>query len=138
VGFFYYLLKVVNQMELEKIMYKEVAKSLKIKPQECANFIKEHNGVKDWCAIRDKQCPMVHGLSFKCHTMPPEQLYLCPVLQELNSDKDGQLVTLFKAKACQKCGNSFSGSRSNHCEFCRESIKRDKARLRKQKERSLI
>lgn len=122
-------------MEQEKIMYKEVAKSLKTKPQDCANFLKEHNGETGWCAIRDTKCPMVHGIEFKYHTIPPEQLHLCSVLQELNSDDNGQLVTLSKAKACEKCGKSFSGSRSSHCEFCREAIKRDKARLRKQKQR---
>lgn len=121
-------------MEQEKIMYKDVAKSLKIKPQECANFLKEHNDEKGWCAIRDTKCPMVHGIEFKYHTMPLDQLYLCPVLQELNSDKEDKLITA-NTKNCQKCNKSFSGSRSNHCEFCRETIKRDKARLRKRKER---
>ncbi|MFS0890651.1 hypothetical protein [Peribacillus frigoritolerans] len=123
-------------MEQEKILYKEVSKSLKVKPQECANFLKELNGQKDWCAIRDTKCPMVHGIEFKFHTIPPEQLYLCSVLQELNSTREGQLIKVSKTKNCQKCSKSFSGSRSNHCEFCREAIKRDKARLRKQKERS--
>lgn len=118
-----------------KVMYKEVANSLKIKSEDCSYFLKEHNGFKDWCAIRDKQCPMVHGLTFKCNSMSPDQLYLCPHLQELNSDKNGHLVTLTKTKNCGKCRKPFTGSRSKHCEFCRETFKRDKARLRKQKQR---
>lgn len=122
-------------MEKGKVLYREVSKKLKVKPQHCANFLKEFNGDKNWCAIRDTKCPMIHGIETRWHTIPPEKLYLCPVLEELNSDSNGNLLVSSKEKQCVKCNRSFSDSRSKHCDHCRETIKRDKARLRKQKER---
>jgi hypothetical protein len=128
-------LKGVKRMR-EKVLYREVSKSLRVKPQDCANFTKEFNGEKDWCLIRDTKCPMIHGIEFPYHTIPPERLYLCPVLQELNLDKKGQLG-IAKGKDCQKCGKPFLGSRSHFCEFCRYENKRDQARQRKRKERAM-
>lgn len=117
-----------------KVLYKDVADSLLVKPRDCASCV-NYNGEKDWCAIRDTKCPMLHGLQAGFSYFPPDRLHLCPVLQKLNTDKSGQLIQV-KQKNCKQCGDPFNNSRSPYCQFCRNVQKRDKARQRKQKQRN--
>lgn len=117
-----------------KVLYKDVADSLLLKPRDCANCV-TYNGQKDWCAIRDTKCPMLHGIQLDFSYFPPKKLHLCPILQDLNTNKSGQLIQV-KQKNCVQCGDLFSNSRSHYCPFCRNVRTRDKARQRKQKQRN--
>ncbi|MGM0922861.1 MAG: hypothetical protein ACQEWW_16880 [Bacillota bacterium] len=111
-------------------MEKEIKKLIKT---SCANFIEGK------CALFGAECPLIDGGEYRGKKIPVTdnscsffEKFVLPSDKALEAEYHGKEI---KRKNCKKCGESYSGSKSNHCEFCRETIKRDKARLRKQKER---
>jgi hypothetical protein len=92
--------------------------------KDCSYFLKEHNGITNWCASRETQCPMVAGLTVKVNGIvvkhyKPSELNSCPVLEKLNHD------TNRTSRKCSECNKSFKGTgRSKYCgDVCKKIAK---------------
>ena len=92
---------------------------LNIAKKECCHFFEDYNGERNICLLIEKPCVLSQGLNctyFKSSVRP---------------DHEG------KTKKCKRCNNDFIPDypQEKYYTKCKPIIKKEKARLRKQKQR---
>jgi len=105
--------------------------------KECCNLVKEFNGEKNWCVLKDSHCPLL--VTHERYNFNKQDIK-CDYLNMLNGidSKNGiaKEITL-SSKECNGCKQIFKTDnlRLRYCsDVCRESAKRKSerdSRLRK-------
>lgn len=125
----------------------------------CANFLKQHNGIFDYCLLEPepaKQCVAINGS--RCRWLEEAVLPLNANLEtlyhaELKAQAGGYELTKLqkslvveegrwagKARVkCNRCGEIFpaGSNREKYCGKCRGIVRREQARQRMQNQRKI-
>ncbi|MGD6959755.1 hypothetical protein ACQCWA_19405 [Rossellomorea aquimaris] len=92
--------------------------------RDCANY---KDGL---CLIRDTECPLVSGFTYRGHAVQDEEIqcdyFITFVDPKQASDK--KVVVNFSYKPCKRCGKSFKPATrgTRYCrDICREQARKE-------------